>query len=218
MESSKLRSLILLRVFITYLLLASFFLYGQKFVIFIYPMLLSFLAAFVFVLTIIYLIIYKAIRKSYNKSGRSVEKSFYYFACFQIILDIFLIITLILITGGIDSWFSFLLLVNVISAGITMGRRMILIIAGINGILYGIALEMQFYQILDVPYSRSLGPKDFFYNIFANIIALFTIAYLSRYLLINLERTSSTLKRTERDFRDLYALLLPDIFSNLKTT
>ncbi|MBF0486938.1 MAG: PAS domain-containing protein [Nitrospirae bacterium] len=205
MEFTKLRSLILLRVFITYLLLASFFLYGQKFVIFIYPILLSYLAAFIFLLTIIYLIIYKVLLKSYEKSGNAVEKSFYLFTYFQIILDIFLIITLILMTGGIDSWFSFLLLVNVISAGITLGRRTILIVAGLSGISYGVVLEMQFYQILTVPYLRSLGPKDFFYNIFANITALFIIAYLSRHLLINLEQTSSSLIKTERDFSDLYA-------------
>ncbi|MBF0458927.1 MAG: PAS domain S-box protein [Nitrospirae bacterium] len=205
MEITKLRSLILLRVFITYLLLASFFLFDQKFVIFIYPMFLSYLAAFIFFLTIIYLVIYKVLQKSHEKSGSSVEKSFYLFTYFQIIFDIFLIITLILITGGIDSWFSFLLLVNVISAGITLGRRTILIVAGLSCVFYGVILELQFYQILNVPYLRSLGPKDFFYNIFANITALFLIAFLSRYLLINLEQTSSSLIKTERDFSDLYA-------------
>ncbi|MEO5359359.1 MAG: ATP-binding protein [Nitrospirota bacterium] len=209
MEITKLRSLILLRVFITYLLLASFFLYDQKFVIFIYPTFLSYLAASIFFLTIIYLVIFKVLQKSYEqsdeKSSIAVEKSFYHFTYFQVIFDIFLIITLILITGGIDSWFSFLLLVNIISAGITLGKRTILIVAGLSGILYGIALELQFYQILKVPYVRSLSPKDFFYNIFANITALFLIAYLSRNLLINLERTSTTLIKTERDFSDLYA-------------
>ncbi|MBF0516862.1 MAG: PAS domain S-box protein [Nitrospirae bacterium] len=205
MDIKKLRSLILLRIFVTYLLLASFFLYDQKFVIFIYPMFLSYLAAFIFLLTIIYLVIYKFLQKSNERLGGAVESSFYYFTYFQIIFDIILIITLIVITGGIDSWFSFLLLVNVISAGITLGKRTILIVAGLSGIFYGVVVELQFYQILEVPYLRSLTPKDFFYNIFANITALFLIAYLSRYLLINLEQASSSLITIARDFSDLYA-------------
>ncbi|MCG6551517.1 MAG: ATP-binding protein [Candidatus Magnetominusculus sp. LBB02] len=205
MEITKLRSLILLRVFITYLLLASFFLFDQRFVIFTYPVLLSYLAAFIFFLTIIYLIIYKFLQKSYDKTPEDTMRPLYLFTYFQITFDIILIITLIMITGGIDSWFSFLLLVNVISAGITLGRRTILIIAGVSGVLYGVVLELQFYQILRVPYLRSLGPKDFFYNIFANITALLLVAYLSRYLLIDLEQTSRSLVKKERDFSDLFA-------------
>ncbi|MEO5356405.1 MAG: ATP-binding protein [Nitrospirae bacterium YQR-1] len=210
-EIRKVRALILLRVFITYLLLASFFLYGGKFAIFPYPVLLSNLAVFIFILTILYLLILKRLQKT-----RDVETGdrFYLFTYFQIVFDIFLILFLIIITGGIDSWFSFLLLVNVISAGVTLGRPPIMVTASLNSIGYGVLIGLQFYRVLKVPYSPVLIGQDFFYNIFANITALFLTAYLSRHLLIRLEKTSSTLKQAENDFQDLYSFHL-EVIENI---
>ncbi|MBF0518961.1 MAG: PAS domain-containing protein [Nitrospirae bacterium] len=201
-EIRKIRALILLRVGITYLLLASFFLYGGKFAVFPYPDLLSNLAVFIFILTILYLLVLKRLQKTPDPktTGR-----FHLFTYFQIVFDSFIIFFLIIITGGIDSWFSFLLLVNVISAGVTLGRAPIMIMASLNSIGYGTVIVLQFYRILKVPYSVTLIGQDFFYNIFANMTALFLTAYLSRHLLIRLEKTSSTLKQAESNFQDLYS-------------
>ncbi|MBF0567186.1 MAG: PAS domain S-box protein [Nitrospirae bacterium] len=186
--------MILYRVCITYLLLFSFFIYGTSYTLLIHTTLLSYFAAFIFLLTIVYLVTLQRLRSGY-----------FVFAYVQVMLDIYLIIFFILATGGIESWFSFLLLVHVIGSGITLGRKPMMTIAVLSSISYGIVIVLQFYAIIPVYYSIGLTSEHFFFNIFTNMTAMFLVAYLGRHLLLSLERTSITLRKTESDFRDLYA-------------
>ncbi|MBF0337559.1 MAG: PAS domain S-box protein [Nitrospirae bacterium] len=202
-QTKKIRALIGSRVFIAYLLVASFYVYNKNFLIVENSRFLSYFAAFIFLLTIVYLLLLKKLTRGY-----------FVFAYIQILVDIALIMLFILITGGIESWFSFMLLVNVIGAGITLGRRPILSIAAISALTYGSVIVMQFYGIIGIHFSKVLNAKDFFYNIFANIMAMFLVAFLGRHLLMNLEKTSKTLEKRESDFRDLYAFHL-EVIENI---
>ncbi|MBF0606611.1 MAG: ATP-binding protein [Candidatus Magnetobacterium sp. LHC-1] len=202
-QTKKIRALIGSRVFIAYLLVASFYVYNKNFLIVENSQFLSWFAAFIFLLTIVYLLLL-----------RKLTRGYFVFAYIQILVDIALIMLFILITGGIESWFSFMLLVNVIGAGITLGRRPILSIAAISALTYGSVIVMQFYGIIGIHFSKVLNAKDFFYNIFANIMAMFLVAFLGRHLLLNLEKTSRTLEKRESDFRDLYAFHL-EVIENI---
>ncbi len=124
----------------------------------------------------------------------------------QVTIDVFIILCLIIVTGGIESWFLTFLPINVIGAGILLGKQAGLVIAYISSIAYGATIELQFYKIIPVPYNESLGTEDFFYNILTNIIATLLIAYFSRYLIIREESTYRELEKTENEFRNLYAL------------
>ncbi|MBF0344405.1 MAG: PAS domain S-box protein [Nitrospirae bacterium] len=193
-DIKKIKALILSRVFVAYLLVASFYIYNKNFLIAQHSQFLSYFAAFIFFLTIVYLLLLKNLKRGY-----------FVFAYIQILIDIVLIIVFILLTGAIESWFSFMLLVNVIGAGITLGRRPVITIAAVSALAYGSVIVMQFYGIIQIQFSKVLSAKDFFYNIFANITAMFFVAILGRHLLLNLEKTSRTLEKRESDFRELYS-------------
>jgi two-component system sensor histidine kinase PilS (NtrC family) len=109
-----------------------------------------------------------------------------------------------------------LLPINVIGSGIILGSRAGFITAALSSIIYGIAIEMQFYGIIPVRFDDSLLFQDFFYNIFANVISLFLITYLSRYLIVKQENTLQKLKEKESDFLDLYSLH-SEILQNIKS-
>ncbi|KJR42385.1 Multi-sensor signal transduction histidine kinase [Candidatus Magnetoovum chiemensis] len=190
----KIRALILFRVLITYILLAVFFFHGKYFTIFHYPQYINYLSVFIFLITIIYLLILKRL-----KSG------FYVFAYFQIAFDVIIIVAIILITGGVESWFSFLLLLNIIGSGIVLGSRSVMIFASLSTIAYGVSIDLQYYSIIPISYSATLNFRDFIYNIFTNITAMFLTAYLSRNLLLGIERTSATLQKAETSIKDLRA-------------
>ncbi len=136
-------------------------------------------------------------------------------------MDIFIITFLILITGGIESWFSFLLLLNVIGAGIILGKNSVFIIAAISSVVFGVVIEFQYYEMIPVRYNQSLRFEDFFYHIFANVAALLLIAYLSRYLIVRVEKTSKKLEKTESDLRNLHSFhkdVIENIASGLFST
>lgn len=194
-DVKKTRALILFRgIFATFLLI-SFFFYIKHTTIFVYPDLIYLLTSVVILLSFVYRLILSRIRKQYTL-----------FLYFQIVVDVFFIMCLILITGGVESWFSLILLINIIVAAIMLGGNGGIIIASISSIIYGVAIELQYYGVIRVPYQESLHSEDFFYNIFANITALFLIAYLSRYLVLREQETSMVLQKTEKEFQDLYSI------------
>ena len=127
------------------------------------------------------------------------------FAYLQLTLDVLAVCVLIYLTGGIESWFSFLLILVVLASGIIAGRRAGYIIASLSAILYGSMLDLQFWRLIPLPYGPWLYEKDFLYNIFSVIIALYLTAYLTGYLSARLEKTSKKLDEKATDFLELTA-------------
>lgn len=160
----------------------------------------------IFVLTIIYVITLKILDKRFHRIH----------VYFQSIIDVFIINFFIFITGGIESWFSFLLPINVIGSGIILGKHAGFMIAALSSIIYGVAIEMQFYGIIPVYFDDLLRFQEFFYNIFVNVISLFIITFLSRYLIVRQENTLQQLREKESDFLDLYSLH-SEILQNIKS-
>lgn len=167
----------------------------------------------VFFLTITYSLSLKYIRFD--------EKPIRIFAYFQLIVDIILVEALILLTGGIDSWFSFLLILVTISGSIVIGKRTGYILSTAGSILYGLTIDLQYYGIIPVVYNPALGVNDFFYNIFINITGLYLTAYLMGYLVSRLEMTSDSLDKKDFHLRELSRFhfeVIENIPSGLFTT
>ncbi len=148
-------------------------------------------------------------------------KKYKLFCYFQLITDTVLIEILILLTGGIESWFSFLLILVVIGSSIILGQRGGFIIASLGAILYGVLIDLQYYNYLPIKYNSSYDVKDFFYNLVINTTGLYMTAFLMGYLVVRLERTSESLQKRDIDLKELYRFhseVIENIPSGLFTT
>jgi len=185
----RLKALIVLRALFVSLLLGSAFIFKIEF--FPNPRAISFIIISLYVLTIIYVLLIKRAKKVFL------------FAYTQLVLDVFAEIALIYITGGIESWFSFTLILTVLSSSIVLNQKAGYIVASISCILYGTLLDLQFYGLIPIPYEGTMLEKQFLYNIFIHIISLYATAYLAGYLSSRLEKTVEKLAEKDTHLRDL---------------
>ena len=129
-----------------------------------------------------------------------------FLAYLQISIDIVLVTFLVHLTGGIDSGFSLLYHLTIISGSIILYRRGGYLSASLSSILYGAMLDMQYYSILGFKQSLNFTPAQVMYQVFINIISFYTVAFLSGYLSERLRTTRLELKEKSTDFEDLRAL------------
>jgi two-component system sensor histidine kinase PilS (NtrC family) len=177
-------------VFVT-LLLGAIYLFKIRYFALPYPSAISYFIISLYVLTIIYsLLLYKT-------------KNLFLFAYIQLVLDVIAEIVLIYITGGIESWFSFTLILTVLSSSIILNKKAGYVIASLSSILYGVLIDLQFYNVLPIPYEIITTERVFLYNIFIHIMSLYITAYLSGYLSHRLEKTVQKLKEKDTNLRDL---------------
>ncbi len=206
----KVKALITIRVIFITLLLGSFFILQIKYSNLVYPRATLKLIIALYSLTIIYSIYFKILKEKYTV-----------FAYIQLFSDAAAANILIYLTGGIESWFSFIALLTIISSSVVLHKKAGYIIAIFNSILYGAMLDLQYYKIIPVGYSPGLTEKDFLYNIFANITAFYLVAFLSGYLSSRLEKTTAALERKDSDLKNLEifnAELIENISSGIFTT
>ena len=177
----------------------------------IYPFRISYLYYFVlcvYVLTAIYWYLLRNI------------DNLILFAYLQICGDIFLVTFLVHLTGGIDSGFSPLYHLTIISASIIIYRRGGYIAASLASILYGGMLDMQYYNALGFVRSSNFTAMQVLYLVFLNILSFYTVAFLSGYLSERLRKTRQELREKSLDFADLRALqehILKNIGSGILT-
>lgn len=125
------------------------------------------------------------------------------FAYVQLTIDAAATILLILFTGGIESWFSFVMILSVIASVITVNKKAGYITATLCSLLYGSMIDLQFYGVIPITFDYLVKQKDFLYNIFSHITALYLTAYLMGYLYSRLERASKRLEEKDSDLKDL---------------
>ena len=186
---SRLRALIAFRALFVSLLLGSAFLLQIEF--FPGPKAISFFIIALYLLTIIYAVLVQRIRR------------LHLFAYTQLILDVVSEIALIYITGGIESWFPFTLILTVICSSIVLNRRAGYVMASMGSILYGMLLDLQYYGVLPIGYQGVMQAKQVLYNIFIHTISLYITAYLTGYLAMRLEKTEEKLEERNSDLRYL---------------
>ncbi|MEW6067784.1 MAG: ATP-binding protein [Nitrospirota bacterium] len=185
----KINALIVFRViFVTLLLGASFLFKGYE--EFINLKLLSYLIISLYIVTIIYSLLIKKV------------KNLVIFAYAQLIIDVFFGMFLIYITGGIESWFSFTLILTVISSSIVLNKRAGYVISTVSSILYGTFINFQYYGVIHFNIGMT-AEKNYLYNVFVHIISFYLTAYLSGYLSSRLEKAEQKIEEKDINLRDL---------------
>lgn len=187
----RLKALIIFRAFFVTLLLGSFLVFEIGFYRFPHPHAILYIIVPLYLLSIAYGVLMGRVRNLTT------------FAYVQLSVDALSSIALIFVTGGIESWFSFIMLLTVIASAITLNKKAGYITATICSIFYGLLIDLQFYRIIPVAYDPSVKEKDFLYNIFSHITSLYLTAYLTGYMSSRLEKTSRRLEEKDTDLRDL---------------
>ncbi len=195
MISSRSKALIFFRTIFTTILLGSYFLLKIEPIPFPYPELIKYTVISIYLITVIYLITLRLIER---KGKESTLKRFLYI---QVILDCIITLFIISITGGVESWFTFIMLVNVVVSGIIINKKAAYIVATILSILYGVLIDLQYYKVIPISFDPSLKVNYFIYNIIIHIISLYLIAYLVGYLTTRLEKTSKGLEKATIDLK-----------------
>jgi len=118
---------------------------------------------------------------------------------------------LVYFTGGLDSPFSFLYLVSIITASMLLYRRGGLLAASGAVILYGVLVDLMYYGLLPTPVQSLFLPvawtsSRLYYNMAANFSGFYATALLTSYLSEQLQRTSLELDANRQNLAELRAL------------
>lgn len=205
----RLRILIYFRVFFATLLLGSFSFFNISYYRIFFPQGVIYLIVSLYILSFAYLILLKKVNNLHT------------FAYAQLITDAIGEIILIYLTGGIASWFTIMMFLTVMASSIVLNKKAGYTIATILSILYGLMLDLQYYGVINLTYETPLREKDFLYNIFTHITALYLTAYLTGYLVSRLEKTTKKLEEKDIDLQDLTLFnrdLIESLPSGLLTT
>lgn len=129
----------------------------------------------------------------------------------QIVWDLVLVTVLILLTGGINSLFSFLYILAIINASVLLSRKEALYTASLCGILYGAIVDLQYFgRLASLGLSQvaalQYGASRVLYTIFINISAFYLTAFLTGYLAERARRSESALKEKVIDYEELERL------------
>jgi two-component system sensor histidine kinase PilS (NtrC family) len=187
--TNRLKALTGFRALFITILLGTSFLFKIEYLGSPHPRLISYFIITLYLLTIIYSLLITRV------------KNLLLFGYVQLILDVVAEICLILITGGIESWFSFTLLLTVLSSSIVLNKKAGYVIASLSSLLYGTLLDLQFYRIIE--YEGAMEGKQFLFKISMHVISLYTTAYLAGYLSSSLEKTVKKLEEKTSNIKDL---------------
>ena len=118
---------------------------------------------------------------------------------------------LVYFTGGLDSPFSFLYLVSIITASMLLYRRGGLLAASGASILYGTLVDLMYYGVLPLPEQSLFLPTTWtasrlYFNMAANFAGFYATALLTSYLSEKLQRTSEELDANRQNLAELRAL------------
>ena len=118
---------------------------------------------------------------------------------------------LVYFTGGLDSPFSFLYLVSVITASMLLYRRGGLLAASAASIFYGALVDLMYYGLLPVPEQSLFMPTAWtssrlYFNMAANFSGFYATALLTSYLSEQLQRTARELDANRQNLAELRAL------------
>jgi two-component system sensor histidine kinase PilS (NtrC family) len=127
-------------------------------------------------------------------------------AYLQTSFDILLVTALTYLTGGIDSGFSLLYHLAIISSSIILYRRGGYLSASLSSILYGAMLDMQYYNVPGFVRSQNFTSVQVLFQVFINILSFYIVGLLSGYLSERLRKTRRELREKSIDLEDLRVL------------
>lgn len=168
--------------------------YSQRSLLLLYGIIISTL-----ILTVIYAFLLKRI------------KNFRRFAYLQLTGDVLLITLTVYATSGIGSIFSFLYFFSIISGSILLNRKGGFVVAALSSLSYGTLVDLEFYRIMpNITAHISYEVTDVFYTLYVNVIAFFTVAFLSGSLAEKITAAEKELDARTKDF-----IKLEDINKNI---
>ncbi len=129
----------------------------------------------------------------------------------QITGDLLVETLLVYFTGALDSPFSFLYLVSIITASMMLYRRGGLFAASGAVILYGALGDLIFYQMIPLPEQSWIVPTAWsttrlYLNIGTNFAGFYATAFLTSYISEKLQKTSEELDQKGKIVAELRAL------------
>jgi two-component system, NtrC family, sensor histidine kinase PilS len=129
----------------------------------------------------------------------------------QIAGDLAVETMLVYFTGGLDSPFSFLYLVSIITASMLLYRRGGMLAASGAAILYGVLVDLMYYGIFPMPQQSLFLPTAWtasrlYINMAANFAGFYATALLTSYLSEKLQRTAEELDANRQNLAELRAL------------
>jgi two-component system, NtrC family, sensor histidine kinase PilS len=129
----------------------------------------------------------------------------------QVAGDLVVETVLVYFTGGLDSPFSFLYLVSIITASMLLYRRGGLFGASGAVILYGGLGDLLYYRILPLPEQSWFVPTPWtssrlYLNLATNFAGFYAAAFLTSYLSEKLQKTSEELDANRQNLAELRAL------------
>jgi len=128
----------------------------------------------------------------------------YLFAQLQIVWDLIFVTVLILITGGVESVFSFAYLLVIVSASFLLSSRLTVLAAACAVIMFGGILNLQFFNyLLFFNLFSSATAGTFFSAIFVHAVAFFLTAILSGMLADRWRHSEEKLLRKTVDYAEL---------------
>ena len=126
------------------------------------------------------------------------------FAQLQIVWDLLFVTVLIVLTGGVESVFSFAYLLVIISTSFLLSRRLTVIAAACAVILFGGILDLQYFNYLQVFNLEPSAPSGTFFSaLFVHAVAFFLTAVLSGTLADRWRRSEEQLQLKNIDFAEL---------------
>ena len=128
------------------------------------------------------------------------------FAYVQILGDALIETGVVFATGGVESAFSFTYIFSVIAAGIILYRRGSFLVANLAGVSYGALAWLQYYSLVLQTPARGFTESEVLYNIFLNLVAFYTVAFLASSLSERLRATKEALYEKSTDLRELQSL------------
>jgi two-component system sensor histidine kinase PilS (NtrC family) len=129
----------------------------------------------------------------------------------QILGDLCVETLLVYFTGALDSPFSFLYLVSIITASMLLYRRGGLMTASAASIFYGVLCDLLYFHIMPLP-EQSLvevtawSSSRVYFNIATNLAGFYATSLLTSYLSEKLQKTSVELDANRQNLAELRAL------------
>src|ERR1051326_7495840 len=153
---------------------------------------------------------YTVLTLLYIGIGKFVRSRTINLAC-QIGGDLVIETFLVYFTGGLDSPFSFLYLVSIITASMLLYRRGGLLSASGAVILYGGLGDLMYYGLLQQPaqswfVATAWSSSRLYLNMATNFAGFYATALLTSYLSEKLQRTSQELDANRHNLAELRAL------------
>jgi len=129
----------------------------------------------------------------------------------QIAGDLIVETLLVYFTGGLDSPFSFLYLVSIITASMLLYRRGGIFAASGAVILYGALADLMYYGVIALPEQTLFVPTAWtssrlYFNMATNFAGFYATAFLTSYISEKLRRTFEELDVNRQDLAELRAL------------